>query len=70
MVLSINSSESLELLLTVSDASGRLCHQNRTFIYPGDNRLEIPTYQLEAGFYFVSLQTTQGTLVKRLVITQ
>ncbi len=70
MVLSINSSESLDLLLTVSDASGRLCHQNRTFIYPGDNRLEIPTYQLEAGFYFVSLQTTQGTLVKRLVITQ
>jgi hypothetical protein len=70
MALSINSSESLDLLLTISDASGRNCHQNRTTIYPGDNLLEIPTYQLEAGFYFVSLQTTQGTLVKRLVITQ
>lgn len=68
--LKVNSSERFEILLTLHDASGRLCYQRRTEIYTGDNLLDIPSDQLEAGFYFITMQTTRGTIVNRLVVTE
>jgi hypothetical protein len=36
----------------------------------GDNRLEIPTDRLSAGFYLVTLQNEKGAIVKRLIVTE
>lgn len=68
--LKINTSERLDLLLTIHDASGRQCYQKETTLYSGDNALELPSENMNAGLYFVTLQTTNGTLIKRLAITE
>jgi hypothetical protein len=68
VILSVNSSESVDMMLSIHDASGRLCFQKFVAMYSGDNRLEVSTNNLEAGLYFVTIQTSKGTLVKRLVV--
>jgi hypothetical protein len=70
VVLSVNSSESLDILMTIHDTAGRLCVQQNSTMYAGDNRLEVPTSDMQPGLYFVSIQTKYGTLVKRMVITE
>lgn len=69
-VVQVNSSESLEILLSIHDTAGRLCHQQVTEMYSGDNRMEIPTSGMEPGLYFISIQTPYGTMVKRLAVTE
>jgi hypothetical protein len=69
-VLSINSSESLDILLTVYDAAGRLCNQKESEMYAGENQIKMSTNDMEPGLYFVTIQTKYGFLVKRLVVTE
>lgn len=68
VLMKVNSSESLEILLTMHDASGRLAYQRQMEMYSGENTLEISTDNVEAGLYFVTIQTKKGTLVKRLAV--
>jgi hypothetical protein len=67
-ILQVNSSESIDILITLHDASGRLFFQKQMEMYSGDNSYEIPTNNIEAGLYFVTIQTKKGTLVKRLAV--
>jgi hypothetical protein len=70
VILGVNSSESIDMMLTINDASGRLCFQKFVEMYSGDNQMNVSTDRLEAGLYFVTIQTSKGTLVKRLVVTK
>ncbi len=66
--LQVNTSESFDILLTIHDASGRLCFQQQMEMYSGENSFKISTEDIEAGIYFVSIQTKKGTMVKRMAV--
>ena len=68
-VLQVNCSESIDILLTLHDAAGRLYFQQQMEMYSGENAYKIPTDDIAAGLYFVTIQTKKGTLVKRLAVT-
>ncbi|HRI62467.1 MAG TPA: T9SS type A sorting domain-containing protein, partial [Saprospiraceae bacterium] len=68
-VLSVTSDENLEAVLSVTDAAGRLCTIQDIRLSPGENRLDIATDGLSAGFYVVTLRNEKGALVKRLAVT-
>ena len=68
-VLRVTSDENLEGVLSVTDASGRLCTTQDIYLSAGENNVEIATQGLSAGFYVVTLRNEKGTLVKRLAVT-
>lgn len=68
-ILTVTSSDAMDAVLNVTDASGRLCQQQNFRLVDGENRIEIPTESLNAGLYLLTLQNEKGTLVKRLAVT-
>ena len=68
--LLLTSDENMEAVLSITDASGRLCQRQALSLSFGENILEIPTAALEAGLYTLSLQNEKGTILKRLAVTQ
>ena len=69
-LLRIESEQTMEIAVALCDAAGRVCHQQRYRVYDGDNQFEIPTANLNAGFYSVLLQNEKGATVKRLVVVE
>lgn len=69
-ILSVTSDEYMDAVLSVSDASGRLCVTREVRLTPGENRLDIATDGLSAGFYVVTMRNEKGALVKRLAVTE
>jgi hypothetical protein len=67
-LFTITSDEAMDAALNVVDASGRLCQTQQLRLFPGENRLEIPTGSLSAGLYVVTLQNEKGAIVKRLAV--
>jgi hypothetical protein len=66
----LNTEESMQARLTLTDATGRVCYNQLIEISPGENKLEVPTNTLSSGFYFVNLQNKKGSIQKRLVVTE
>ncbi|MDX2136303.1 MAG: hypothetical protein SFV52_16080 [Saprospiraceae bacterium] len=66
--LVVNSDENLDAFLVLHDAAGRTCYQQQLRIFNGENRIDIPTNQLENGLYTVSLQNELGRMVMRLSV--
>jgi hypothetical protein len=67
-VLTVTTDETIDAMLNVTDAAGRLCQTRQLRISPGENRIEIPTDGLSAGLYVVTLHNEKGTMVKRLAV--
>ncbi|MFN4255024.1 MAG: T9SS type A sorting domain-containing protein [Saprospiraceae bacterium] len=66
--LSIETSESLEGQVLMSDAAGRTVSARAVRLNFGSNLLDIPTNELSPGMYQVALQTEKGLVVKRLSV--
>lgn len=66
----LTADDNMEASMTITDASGRLCHQTAVKLHPGENLLEVPTVDLQAGIYFVAIQNELGVILKRLAVTQ
>ncbi len=69
-ILNISSDETLDAKLHITDAAGRICVQQDLRIFPGENKLDIETTQLQAGVYIISVQNEKGMLLKRLVVSE
>ncbi len=69
-LLTVSTDESMDAVLHITDAAGRLCQSRQVRLSPGDNALEIPTDGLNAGFYVVTLRNEKGALVKRLAVAE
>jgi hypothetical protein len=68
--LSVESSESFEALLQVTDASGRIMHNQVVEIDFGSTVIPIETYKLAPGIYQITLQSSKGVTVKRMAVTE
>lgn len=66
----IESNDNMDVVVRVTDASGRLCQQQNLRLSLGQNQVEIPTANLQAGLYIVTLENEQGALIKRLAVTE
>jgi hypothetical protein len=69
-VLQLTADDNMDALVSVSDAAGRRCHFESVKLHPGENLIEIPTANLNAGIYFVLLQNELGTILKKLAVTE
>ena len=69
-VLTLSPEESMDALLTLTDAAGRQCYSQMLRLAPGENQLEIPTDALHAGLYIVTLQNEKGAILKRLAVSE
>ncbi len=67
--LLLTSDENMEAVISVIDASGRHCFRQSVNLSYGENILDIPTENLQAGLYTISLQNEKGMILKRLAIT-
>ncbi len=68
--LNIESEGAMDLSVSLSDAAGRICYQQRHRLSTGQNQLEISTAHLGPGLYTVLMQNEKGTIVKRLAIVE
>jgi hypothetical protein len=68
--LLLTSDENMEAVLTITDASGRLCERQNIELSFGENLIDISTDALQAGLYTLSLQNEKGTILKRLAVTR
>jgi Secretion system C-terminal sorting domain len=66
--LIVDNTETLETQLQIMDATGRVCYAANQRLFAGLNTLELPTQQLQAGVYIVSLRTDKGSVLRRLVV--
>jgi hypothetical protein len=69
-LLRIDSEQTMDLAVTLCDAAGRVCYQQRYRVFAGDNQFEVPTTHLSAGMYSVMLQNEKGATVKRLAVVE
>lgn len=69
-LLAVTSDETMDAVLNVTDAAGRLCQNQNIRLFTGENNIEIPTDRLSAGLYVLTLQNEKGALVKRLAVTE
>ncbi|MBL7825009.1 MAG: zinc-dependent metalloprotease [Saprospiraceae bacterium] len=69
-MLQVTADDNMDAVVSVTDASGRRCYFENHLLHVGENLLEIPTLNLNAGIYFVTLQNELGTIIKRLAVTQ
>jgi hypothetical protein len=70
VMMTITHAEPLNVQLTMNDASGQIMYKNDIKLQAGENEVEIPTQQLAAGFYLITLQTVYGILTKSVIITR
>lgn len=68
-LLTVTSAESMDVKMTITDASGRVFENRNIRLGNGENRIELPTGNLEAGFYVINLHNEKGNFMKRLVVT-
>ncbi len=69
-LLSIESDEAMDLSINICDAAGRVCFKQEYRLFNGQNQIEIPTNNLNAGVYSVLLQNEKGSIVKRLAVVE
>jgi hypothetical protein len=69
-ILNLDVDRNMNMLLNLTDAAGRLCYQQEIRLSDGENRVEIPTTNLGAGIYILTLQNEKGTLTKRLAVSR
>ncbi len=62
--------ESSKAQLQVSDMAGRLCQQREVRLSAGENEVDIPTSNLQAGLYTVILRNEKGAIIRRLVVAE
>lgn len=70
VMLLIVTEESSDAQLQVTDMAGRLCQQQIVRLSTGDNELNIPTQNLQAGMYTVILRNEKGLIIRRLVVAE
>jgi|GEM_PF-4005815 len=63
----VESLEAFDATLILYSVSGVRLLEQQAKIQQGVQTLELPTNKLEAGMYFLMLQTKEGSMVKRLV---
>lgn len=68
--LLLSSDDNLDAAMTITDGAGRRCYVENIQLQPGENLIDVPTSQLTAGLYFVTIQNELGTIIKRLAVTQ
>ncbi len=68
--LLLESDDNMNALLTVTDAAGRVCQQQKLRLYFGENQIDIPTAELQSGLYIVTIQNERGALIKRMAVTE
>ncbi len=70
IMMTITHPEQVNMQITLNDASGQIIYKKYIKLQSGENQVEVPTQQLAAGFYLVTVQTANGILTKSVVITQ
>ncbi|MBK9337328.1 MAG: hypothetical protein IPM98_12420 [Lewinellaceae bacterium] len=68
--LRIEAEQAMDVAVSLCDAAGRACYQQRYRLYAGENQFDIPTTNLSAGFYSMLVQNEKGATVKRLVVVE
>lgn len=53
-------------IMLITDSQGRILQQHK--IPGGNNTLMIDTHELEAGVYFIQLQSKQGKFVRKMIV--
>lgn len=69
-ILTVTSDETMDAGILITDATGRACFNRQVRLFAGENRVEIPTENLSAGFYVVNLHNEKGAFLKRLIVTE
>lgn len=69
-MLHLTSDDNMEARLQITDATGRRIYFENVQLGIGDNLIEVPTANLNAGLYFLSLQNQLGTILKRLAVSE
>ena len=68
VVLALTSQKNFEATLTLTDASGRRLSHRSLVVPSGISEHMIETDQLPAGLYFITLNSTNGKLVEKLLV--
>lgn len=68
--VTLDLTENLDATLRLLDVAGRVIETQKRSFTQGNNEVNWQLDHLAAGVYFVSLQTTQGNIVKKLVIAR
>ena len=68
--LLIITEESTDAQLQVTDMAGRLCQQRSVQLSSGENQLDIPTDNLQAGLYTIILRNVKGAIIRRLAVAE
>ena len=54
--------------LTISDVTGKILKKEAIGITSGFEKINVPTEGIKAGVYFVSVETTNSKITRRLII--
>lgn len=68
ILLSINSTESIDIDVQVVDISGKLISNTSNNLISGQNNIDLSVSDLSSGVYFVKLQSKTGLITKRFII--
>jgi hypothetical protein len=66
--LVVNAKENSAVEVSISNALGQKVSSQKTNLHAGQNSLELPVSNLNAGVYFVNISDGNGSLTKQLVI--
>ena len=68
ILLSINSTESIDIDVQVVDISGKLISTTNNNLITGQNNIDLSVSGLSSGVYFVKLQSKTGLTTKRFIV--
>ena len=68
VLLSINSTQSIDVDVQLVDISGRLLSNHRNNLITGENNIDLSVSGLSNGVYFVKLQSDTGIITKRFIV--
>lgn len=68
--LTISSLKAFGAVIEITDASGHVLTSDHLQIAPGISQIPLQTNDIPAGIYFVTLHSTSGRLVERLLILE
>jgi hypothetical protein len=68
--ITLDLTENLDATLRLLDVAGRVIETQKRSFAQGNNEVNWQLDHLAAGVYFISLQTAQGNMVKKLVVAK
>jgi len=69
LTIQLNAAETMDTQLSIMDISGKTLKQFSSSIQSGQNQIQIDTQDLIEGIYIISLQTDNGVLTKKLIVS-